>query len=550
MPMQPIDLPPPFGGVNDQFPISVIQPPMCQQLFNFNTTDNGVSIRNGDSKYKSLTQNSGGNIPVSMVQYGDSNLLLLTYRTNNNNIEVFDVDSASVIYSSVLTGASSFFTPVFFRNYLFMFEPGNYKPGFYFDGTTCGAMASISGGGYTDSTRTFDPVGGNAYRSRCYMIKNNSASYWYSGVNLIAGDLKDNYVDLTGEVAQACTLILIGSITLADTVSAVIYQAFVFSNGDVNFYSGSYPNSDDWTLVGKSKIGQPLSYRSIIQYQGDSLVLCDSGVVSLRDLFLKGAQDAITLSVNGRIQQHWKALIQTIRTQYSIPNGLLSYHINGIVDNATNRIIISLPFYLDSSGVAQIGSFYFVFDTLQQSWNFQRSFGIGANTVPFDLANYKNINVFAALGTTKIMIYHKEGATGFTDRNPNDSAEVGYDFEIISAPINNDKNYASYTPEVVNFARTQAHLQGYVQQVLSMDMLSNSDMYELLNFYWIKDLGVQTTVASLTSGNTGLQKVNYNSGIDGSVIQYRFAGTTATGKTIGFILYGLTAQLTQGNVNR
>lgn len=528
------NLPAPYGGVKQSVPKAALKSPNCENLFNFNTTVEGISLRHGDSKYKSLTQGSGGNIPISLVKYGDLNLLLLTYRTNNNNIEVFDVDSASVIYSSVLTGTSSFFTPLYFMNYLFMLEPFAYKPGFFFDGSTCGAMASVPGGGWTDSARTFAPVGGNVYNHRAYLIRNNFPGYWYTEIDSISGDLKDNFKDLSGLISEQATLILIATTTIsAASVTAYgterpIFQSFVFSSGEILFFKGTYPDSDDWTYVARSQIGQPLSYRSALAYQGDTLIFCDTGVVSLRDLFLQGSEDAQSLTVNANMQASWQALVQAVRTQFNLPVGLISFHITGIFDLSTNRIIISMPFYLDSSGVAQFGSYYFVFDTIQQAWFFHRSYGIGANVIPFDLSRYKNKDVFAAVGTTKIMIYTKEGATGFTDRNPEDSAEVAYDYDFISAPI--------------PFTKTE------VNEVTGLEPIIQSDLYAQTFFRWISDFGKQIsgnqTVDALTTSvakplaNVGMQNITY--------VQLEVFGTTTTGKTVGLDLYSYNVWYSQG----
>jgi len=130
------------------------------------------------------------------------------------------------------------------------------------------------------------------------------------------------------------------------------------------------------------------------------------------------------------------------------------------------------------------------------------------------------------------MIYVKEGATGFMDRKSDDSGDVGYDYNITSAPLSNGR--------------------AYIQKVEGMDVILNSDLYAQTSYKLIKDLGVAETSSQILSGVNAdsLQKPFVNLGIEGSYVQYKISGTTVTGKTTGLVLYGTNVWIEKGKSPR
>jgi hypothetical protein len=403
---------------------------------------------------------------------------------------------------------------MYFNNYLFFFgNTSTLATGITWNGT---AWATS---GYTGTNMW--PIAGNVYNYRAYMIQINEAAYWYSGVNLISGACTK--IDLSSVTEQKCTLSSIASFTLSNQTGAQAYQAFIFSNGEVIFYTGSYPDSPNWTIVGRSNIGQPLYVNSVIPYQGDTLLMCDAGVVSIRDLFLRGSEQAISLTVNARMQESWRALVQAIRTALSTPSGPITAgylvgSIRGVWDSKNDRIIISFPYYLNSSGVATAGSYYFVFDTQRQSWYFQRSFGAQI----YDICRYKNdvrmiTTASNGLGLN-FQVYTKEGATGYQDRNSIDDANVSYDYNVTTAPI--------------PFPKTEVYSVSGIEPILE------SDLYAETNYQLIADLGRQSTGSQPTNAiTTAVAKPMANVGIEANFVQLKISGTTAASKTVGLDLY-------------
>ncbi len=519
--MEAVPLPAPYGGINDGVPVVALQSPQCESLFNFNVTTDGVELRNGDKIFLSssdvITQTN------KLFAYGDATAAFVVVYNGVNDV-IYNIESGSVVHT-IGAGQDNYFD-LFFNNYLFLF---NAAGGVYFDGSAWGTI------GYTYGGSAFGGYGGNVYKNRAYIIRPDFPQYYYTNLYQVTGALPaEGLVDLTTIVSQKCFLVTIAAFTLSDQVSAITVQAFILSTGEILFYEGDYPNAANWQLLGRAKIGQPLSINEPFTYQGDSLILCDNGLISLRDLFLKGSAAAANLSVNSNIQETWEELVQTARTQYNNPTGpFLKSTTTGIVtglwDPKTSRIIILFPFRLVSPGVVDEAGFYFVFDTEIQAWMTQRSYG--GTRAYRDMMRFKNKVLLLTQTTTRMVVYEKEGATGFTDRNPADTGEVEYDYEIISAPISNGRMYVS--------------------RISSMDVIVNSDLHAQTNYYLIGDFGVQTTTAQKINAVSGvIQKTNANIGIEASFVQYKISGTTTSGKTVGYKLYGTNLWVSQGNRTR
>ncbi len=528
------NLPAPYLGVNEKDPIAAVKSPYCQNLFNFNVTTAGISLRNGDSKFSWISPAATVSTSISMgfFPYGDTKLISLVKNTATGFIDFYDCETGVSGLTTINSNLTFSFSTVYFNKYLFFFpNTSTLAPGYYWNGTAYGVC------GYT-GTGSFYPVGGNVYNHRAYLIQLAECAYWYSDIDAISGACTK--IDLNGLVENSCTLSSIASFTLSDQTTTEEYQAFIMSNGEVLFYTGAYPDSPTWSIKGKSKVGQPLYVGSIIRYQGDSLLMCDSGVISMRALFLAGAEKAENIAANKNMQTTWRTLVQSIRTYVStiigpnalvgpIPGGLLG-NIRGVYDSKTDRIIISFPFQLDESGIAINGSFYFVFYTPLEAWFFHQSTG----DIISDICIYKNdVRLLAqginqGTGDLELMTYTKEGATGFQDRNSADTAEVSYDYEMLSAPI--------------PFPKTA------VYEALQIEPILESDLYGQTNWNFVVDFGRQTSGDQKTDAvttsvakpavNVGMQNITY--------VQVKMSGTTAASKTVGLDLYSYNVWFDSG----
>lgn len=514
--MDPIPMPAPYGGMNQLVPVIALQSPECENLLNFNATEQGVILRNGNSKFKTIT--AASRYLQTFAAYGDSKL----FAAFNNALlaaaryEVYNVATGALVATAAeITPPTTnllLITSTVFNKYLFVFTNDGGTVHLAYDATA----GTWGAGGYTGTGLV--PVAGDVYKNRQYIIQYEDSSYWYSGLNAISGALTK--VDLSSVISEAAMLYAITPVTLADNVSAEILQAFVFSSGEVLFYAGSYPNAADWRLVGRASMGRPFYYTSKIEYQGDCLILCRNAIVSLRDLFLKGSQAALGLNVNSKIKKSWQSKVADA-DQSSV---------TGVYDKTNDRIVISV------TKVGTDNNYFFIFNNQLQSWYLH-------NTSPFEssgltvgpIVAYSNSIFFGMSGLPVggvSVIWKKEGSSNFYDRNYTDTANVGYGYEVLSAPLANGR--------------------AYVQKSEGMDVILKSDLYAETSYYFIRDFGVLTTAAQLIPDQgVTLQKPFINMGIEGSYIQYKISGTTpTTAKTVGLQLYGTNIWLEQGNSPR
>lgn len=508
---QPITLPAPFGGINELVPPAALESPFAEKLFNVNVTGIGTEVRHGDSVYAAIGGSfSSGYEVYAFGQYGDSHAWIFGIDLSSGKATIENIDTGSTDYTAASTGSVGLGSSFFFNNYLFFFATGSYSPGFRYNGSGWDVI------GYSGTG--FNPIAGNSFKTRPYIIQYNSCAYWYGTAGQVTGALTK--VDLTSLVSRNTFLTAIASITIADTVAATQLQCFIFSSGEVLFYNGSYPDPSTvtWELVGKAELGQTINYNSGVQYQGDYLMFCDTGIVSLKDVFLRGSDQAQLLSVNSRIQRSWTDLIQKLRTQYSIPNGPLG-RIYGVVDQKQNRIIVCMAGYVDDDGnVSLLGSTMFIYSTLYQAWTIHRNFGYLS---PFQgLIRYKNKILLAGAYSQSILIYEKEGDDGFTDRAQANDADNTYTFRIKPAPVPIAK--------------------AFIQDCQGIEPIIESDLYSSTNYQLVRDLGVQSTTAqTIPDQGSDLIKTFAQIGLRGTYLQLDISGTTAADKTVGYKLYGI-----------
>lgn len=515
----------PYQGIYDRLPAIAVQNPFCQYLLNFNISPAGLTLRNGDDAYFYRDTGATTSQIVKFAKYGDTSLFTVEKDTALNTNRVVDTSSGVVVHTFGAAYATSFAT-LFFNNNLFIFPDRlSIADGVRYDGTTWAASTYTSASGRL-------PFGGTVYKNRAYLLAKNRASYMYTEINAIAGALND--VDLQTVIEEKGILYGICTINIADATSSEQYLVFLFSTGEVLFYQGSYPSSSDWRLVSRSSISPPLGYDTFISYQGDTLVVTTSGLISLRDLFLQGSQGALSLSISKNITQLWSDTINSqVATYGHAYNALVS-----IVWNALqNTIIVSFPYYIDPiTGTYDTTTFlptFFIFNTELGAWTLHRTLNIdyGDLVVMQDMIEFNGMIYYlvaADLNTNgKYTVYKKEARTDFQDDTPDNSgASVSYDFYVQSAPITQNN--------------------GYVNKVQGMDVILESDLSATTEYTLIKELGVDETSAQKVTFGSGIQKPFVNLGIEGTYVQYKISGTTAASKTVGLDLYGVNIWQDQG----
>lgn len=511
---------------------AVLQTPFCETLLNFNTIDGGTKLRKGDSVWTATLKTAPNNTDdfLAFVKYGDTKLFYTTQGNTGNN-RYFDITTAtpSLAYTSTSTINGEIFT-FYFNKYVYTFGTSSTgSDGDYYNGSTWGTWAWTLPG-------SLKPIGGCAYKNRAYLIGRASTTYAYGGIDAISGTLTQ--VDLGSLTKEFAYLSTIAPVTIVTNGNTLILLAFVFFNGEVLFYDGSYPDSPTWGLLARGKTGPPLNYNSYIDYQGDALLLTQIGLVSLRDIFLNGQQQATTKTMSEAIDPLWTALVE-----YAKLGGTIYWdNVVNRIKYATgtwwpikNRIIISFPFSINSSGTISVGNTSFVYDTLRNAWSIHRSGRLTDNLVTYSVVEFRGdvyINGYGTAATsTYLTILKKEGASIFQDAWDNTTL-YNYDFDLLSAPIPFPKNA--------------------VYETTTIEPIIESDLYAQTNWNLVADFGRQTSGNGVLSDpalpstiskpavDIGMQNITF--------VQVEMSGTTTSGKSVGLNLYSYNVWYDSGEI--
>lgn len=524
-------LPVPYKGKNTRDPVAVISAPECADILNFNPEVGGVSIRNGDD----LALSVGGIGPtikaLRLVPYGDT--VLYEVYSGAGNTYFVDI-STGLPVNTIATSGDTDLAYLYFNKYLFFMGNNNLIPGAggtpYYNGAAWGLA------GYTFASGII-PFGGAVFNHRAYFLGYGTSIYNYTPVDAITGTCFA--VDLSSLISSSSILAAIGKVTIGRLTSTTVYLAFIFFSGEILFFEGTYPDDpDNWSITGTAKIGTPINYSSTIEYSGDTLVITDTGLYSLRDVFLsqvrqqdvQGVQTtALNLTLSNQIDPSWRALVAAYRAAIGPTFGPI-IPVRGVWDRINNRIIISFPGYLDSAGAYHTGSYYFILDTLQLGWFPHRSFGLESGSTIIDINRSNNkIYIFGNKDTGNgINVWIKEGAIDYQDDAVIASVvgKIGYDFLIESAPV--------------PFPKTEVYQAG------GLEIILESDQYSVTNYAFIGDFGGVTTASQpIADQGTGVAKPLANIGMEATFVQAKISGTTKSG-TIGTTYYNFNVWYDKG----
>jgi hypothetical protein len=194
-----------------------------------------------------------------------------------------------------------------------------------------------------------------AYKSRLYFTYKDSLSFWYGGVNAIAGALSE--FPLAVLCSKGGYLVGIMNWTYATTLSVTERIAMVTSEGQVVVYEGYDPsNSAYWSLVGVFDLPKPLSRRCLVKLGGDVGILTENGLIMMAGA-LRSATPGISTSLTDKIRLAYHDFVE----KYKANSGWeLTYHIS------EGALFINVPQGI-SSGRSNLSS-QLVLNTVSSGW--------------------------------------------------------------------------------------------------------------------------------------------------------------------------------------
>lgn len=497
-------LPPPYKGQNDQYPVIAIQNPYCERMVNFNNKDGFVKLRQGNDCW--LSSNLVNYFTSDIFSYG-AELFLVMQRTATDN-RFYDV-TATATFVLDHTAVSTGIAPAsFYYNGLIVFCDG-------VSTTTYNGSAWVDGG-FT-FTGPLTPYGGTEYKTRAYFIGYNSTAYAFSNVDVTSGACTT--IDLQDQISFGGVIYMIRPISMTQNLTADVVLSFIFSSGEILVYGGSYPNSATWGRISQFKVSKPLQYNSYVDAKGDSILFTESEVLSLRNLFANGYQKEKTDGIGSTINKRWRQCMQAY-----ISNSLTRY-VTGVYDEKNDRIVISMPRYVNPTTGALVSNtlFQLIYDFNLEAWYEYVQTDSSLSNALVVGATYFNGDIYlavqAGVSLTAAIVMKLEGATTYVDDQIDGSGTVAIDYHLKSAPY-----------PISKFGSNQ---------ISGLELIMKSGLYPQTNFKWIADLGRQETAAqTLADLGSGVTKPMVNVGIqDAITVQLDISGSSVS-NSIGLEIYG------------
>lgn len=313
---QIVTLPAPIAGWSTAGSLANPTPATAQVLENWRPTTTGIRARGGSRTH--ATVSIAGDPVESLISFNAPSGKKLFAATETKIFDVTTVADPVVPPAAVVTGQTN----------------GYYS---YTDFTTSGTEFLTIVNGH-DLLRLYDPVGGWqvvtgvsapvaitgiastamlsfvwVYRQRQFFIQASTLLLRYLPVSSVGGAL--GTVDLNG-VFQRGGSLYFGSTWSMDTGDGLDDKiVLVTDQGEVAVYQGSNPaDANDWQLVGRYDLAEPLGPRGSMHAGGDLLILTEDGIVPISVAVSKD-RAAIDLSTISReIGPDWRREAAARRT--------------------------------------------------------------------------------------------------------------------------------------------------------------------------------------------------------------------------------------------
>lgn len=400
MALQAFTLPAPYSGLDLVSPIDNMEPSRALELVNVVPTSSSPKTRKGYALFTT---------PQSGAQIGNLSSLPLTdgtYKvvatTSNKFWDVTTGTSAEI--TGTTTPTSREWQSAVFANRLF-FCNGVDTAQVY---TGSGNVADSTFSGVTLANL----INVSSYKERLYFVEKNTLKFWYGNTQAVGGSALTAY-DLQYTFRRGGRLLFAGSWTnqLASTSADLFFACS--SEGELLFYSGSYPGDASWSLVARFVIGKPLSYRSFLRVDNDVWIITSRGIVPITQLFAVGAEEAaesISASVNPLIAQYaesvgfshlWHGIhaprerkvyivipISSTQTIYLVyctdTKAWCRYELQNSIDGCAITVSSDVPFWASSDGKVFKGEYLYSDNGDAISWSIRSAFSFNGSR-----GNYK-----------------------------------------------------------------------------------------------------------------------------------------------------------------
>lgn len=146
------------------------------------------------------------------------------------------------------------------------------------------------------------------YRNRVWAVEKDTMVAWYLGVDTLGGAATDFNL---GGVFQRGGALMFGGTWSSDSGDGMDDRiVFVSTLGEVAVYSGSDPDADDWSIIGRYDIGAPVTTQTM-RAGGDFLIATTDGVVPISAIVQKDPAALAMAAVTYPIYPAWLRVVRS-----------------------------------------------------------------------------------------------------------------------------------------------------------------------------------------------------------------------------------------------
>lgn len=313
---------PPYGGLDVVSPIDNMDPIYALELINIFPGASAPQLRKGYEAFATLT----GSNPVNTLRAlpktdGTTDLLAIS---GSSLFRIIADGTVTDVTGTTSFTSSNCSTEIFSKR---LYICNGVDTVQVFNGTTNTTADST----FTGVTLS-DLINVSSYKKRLYFVEKDSLSFWYGGPASTGGSAL-TLEDLQDVYTNGGFLLFAGSYTnqTAQTSQDLFFACS--SEGEILFYTGSYPGDADWQIVARYYIGKPLGYNAFVRVNQDVWILTEQGIVPISALFQSDPQQAVN-TVSQKINP--------IITDAARLNPF-SYRWQGVFYPAGRRVYITVP---------------------------------------------------------------------------------------------------------------------------------------------------------------------------------------------------------------
>lgn len=294
-------LPAPVGGLNFKDGLSNMPPLDAYLLDNFIVNRTSVSLRNG---YTSFATGMGSDTVDTLAAYSGASSDKLIAATDG---KLYEISTGTP--SSLKTGLTNDYWSTVMISGILLFFNGADTPQKY-DGATV-ADATYTGSGLT-ATKLCHV---NLYRSRLYMVEENSLKFWYGDTSNVTGALTD--FDLSRIFRNGGKLLWTATWTRDSGTGMDDLFVAATNKGEMVVYQGSYPAGSDWALIGRFQIPELIGRRSYFTLGGDLVLVTTQGAFNVSSII----QDGTIVQATEQISNNVNPIFAVLAKSYAATTG-------------------------------------------------------------------------------------------------------------------------------------------------------------------------------------------------------------------------------------